>query len=191
VGVISPDRGLYSMLTALAQVDGRLLLAGKFSPQSLADQARQLPAWKQVDYCGVLDRQGVATLLSQSRVGVVTLLPTPSYLPSLPVKLFEYMLAGLPIVASDFPLWREIVDDARCGLLVDPSDPDAIARACEWLLDNPEEAQEMGQRGRAAVIEKYNWSSEAQRLVRFYRRLTGNIQAVSPTGAPRDSMRAA
>jgi glycosyltransferase involved in cell wall biosynthesis len=109
-------------------------------------------------------------LLSEARLGIVTLLPTPSYLPSLPVKLFEYMLAGLPVVASDFPLWRAIVDDARCGLLVDPHDASAVAQACQWLLDHPQEAEEMGRRGTTAVFEKYNWSAEARRLIRFYRR---------------------
>lgn len=191
VGAISPDRGLFSMLAALVHVDGRMLLAGKFSPPRLADRARQMPAWNKVDYRGLLDRQGVATLLSQSRVGIVTLRPTASYLPSLPVKLFEYMLAGLPVVASDFPLWRQIVDGAKCGLLVDPLDPEAIAKACQWLLDRPEEAQGMGKRGRAAVIEKYNWSSEAERLIGFYRGLTGGSQPTSATVAPRDSTRAA
>jgi glycosyltransferase involved in cell wall biosynthesis len=191
VGVISPDRGLFNMLAALEHIDGRLLLAGKFSPQCLSDQAQQMPAWKQVDYRGVLDRQGVAALLSQSRVGVVTLLPTSSYVPSLPVKLFEYMLAGLPVVASDFPVWREIVDDARCGLVVDPQNPNAIARACQWLLDHPQEAQDMGRRGRAAVIEKYNWSSEAERLVGFYCRLTNNFPTKDAFDANRDSTKAA
>jgi glycosyltransferase involved in cell wall biosynthesis len=191
VGAISEDRGLFNMLSALVHVDGRLLLAGRFSPPSLADRARQAPAWRQVDYHGLLDRQGVANLLSQSRVGIVTLLPTANYLPSLPVKLFEYMLAGLPVVASDFPLWRAIVDDAACGLLVDPLDPDAIAQACQWLLDHPAEAQAMGRSGRAAVIAKYNWSSEAERLVSFYRRLLDGLPSKNRLGANRASTKAA
>ncbi len=191
VGVISPDRGLFNMLAALAHVDGQLLLAGRFSPQRLVDQVQQMPVWRQVDYRGELDRRGVDELLGRSRIGLVTLLPTPSYVPSLPVKLFEYMLAGLPVVASDFPLWRQIVDGAQCGLLVDPLDPDAIAQACQWLLDHPKQAQEMGRRGRAAVIDKYNWSFEAQRLVHFYRGLTGDGQRASATAAPGDSTRAA
>jgi glycosyltransferase involved in cell wall biosynthesis len=171
VGAISRDRGMLNMLEALAKVDGRLLLGGTFSPPSLLDEARRMPAWDRVNYRGTLDRTGVATLLGESRLGIVTLLPTPSYVPSLPVKLFEYMLAGLPVVASDFPLWREIVDDAECGLLVDPYDTDAIARACQWLLDHPREAQVMGRNGRSAALAKRNWQSEKEKLVGFYRGL--------------------
>ncbi len=181
VGAISRDRGLFAMLEALAKTDARLLLGGKFSEPRLAEQARHSPGWNQVDYRGVLSRAEVNSLLNESRLGIVTLLPIPSYVPSLPVKLFEYMLAGLPVVASDFPLWRRIIDDAKCGLLVDPQNPDAIAQACQWLLDHPIEAQAMGNRGRAAVLQKYCWSSEARRLVNFYRRLDSGLSVDSAT----------
>lgn len=187
VGGISRDRGLFQMLDALNQMDGQLLLAGKFSPPSLAEDAMRMAAWDQVDYRGVLDQVGVAATLAEARLGLVTLQPTPSYIHSLPVKLFEYMLAGLPVVASDFPLWREIVAGARCGLLVDPQDPTAIAQACQWLLDNPEMSSEMGLRGRAAVIKKYNWSSESRNLIRFYRRFVGRGQPILGSGDPHES----
>jgi hypothetical protein len=85
--------------------------------------------------------------------------------------MFEYMAAGLPVIASDFPLWREIVDGAGCGLLVDPMDPRAIAEAMQWIIDHPEEAAEMGRRGRAAVEHTYNWEAESTKLVELYRRL--------------------
>jgi glycosyltransferase involved in cell wall biosynthesis len=81
------------------------------------------------------------------------------------------MAAGLPVIASDFPLWREIVEEAGCGLLVDPKDPQAIADAMQWILDHPEEAAEMGRRGRAAVEARYNWEAESAKLVSLYRRL--------------------
>ena len=81
------------------------------------------------------------------------------------------MAAGLPVVASDFPLWKEIVEGNRCGITVDPLDPKAIARAIEYLLTHPEEARRMGENGRRAVEEKYNWGKEAEKLVRLYRNL--------------------
>ena len=94
--------------------------------------------------------------------------PKPNYVESQPVKLYEYMTAGLPVIASDFPYWRRIVDEAGCGLLVDPKDPEAIADAIEWLWRNPEEAEEMGKRGREAVFARYNWRAEVPKLLGLY-----------------------
>jgi len=88
------------------------------------------------------------------------------------------MAAGIPPIASNFPLWRDIIEGHDCGLCVDPLDPAAIARAIDYLVTHPEEAQRMGNNGRRAVLEKYNWSVEETKLLRFYDRvLTGSSAA--------------
>jgi len=92
----------------------------------------------------------------------------------LPNKLFDYMLCGLPIVASDFPEIRRVVGEAECGLLVDPTNPDAIAGAIIHLMEHPEEAQSMGANGRRAVLEKYNWGGMEGRLLGLYRSLSSS-----------------
>ncbi|MDK2891089.1 MAG: hypothetical protein PWR21_1721 [Methanoculleus sp.] len=89
----------------------------------------------------------------------------------LPNKLFDYMLCGLPVVASDFPEIRKVVGDAECGVLVDPTDPDAIAKAIVYLLEHPDEAQRMGENGRKAVLERYNWGEMEKRLLGVYRQV--------------------
>ena len=81
------------------------------------------------------------------------------------------MSAGIPVIASDFPLWRQIVSSARCGLLVDPQDPRAIAEAMRWILKHPAEAESMGQRGRLAVERTYNWDIEVTKLIDLYSKL--------------------
>jgi glycosyltransferase involved in cell wall biosynthesis len=124
-----------------------------------------------VEHLGLLDRPQVAQLLARAKIGMVLLHPTANYLNAQPVKLFEYMSVGLPVIASDFPLWRGIVESAGCGLLVDPLDPVTIARALVWLLRHPAEAREMGRNGERAVAEKYNWERESESLVSAYAHL--------------------
>ena len=100
--------------------------------------------------------------------------PIPNAVNAMPNKLFEYMAAGLPVIASNFPLWQEIVESNHCGLTVDPLEPKDIARAIEYLIEHPEEARKMGENGRRAVIRKYNWETEGKKLLELYAALIGN-----------------
>lgn len=171
VGGISRIRGIGPIIEAMPEVPARLNLAGIWSENGLKAALQAEPGWARVNDLGVLDRQGVADVLARSKVGLVTLFPTPNYVDALPIKLFEYMAAGMPVVASDFPVWREIVDSAGCGLLVDPQDPHAIAEAIRTLLSDNERAARMGQNGREAAIARYSWQAEGEKLTGLYERL--------------------
>ena len=174
-GIISVQRGIHEMIEAvglLPESTGvRLKLAGKFSPQSLEQELQRLPGWKRVDFVGWQTRDQLDSLMDQCRLGLVTLPPAKSYEASQPNKLFEYMAMGLPTVASNFPLWRQIVEGTGSGMLVDPLNVREIASAIHWLLEHPCEAEAMGQNGRSAVRSKYNWDSEAAALLKMYRTL--------------------
>lgn len=178
IGGITAIRGIREMVQATSLVpeslNARLVLVGAFSPPSLEAEVRGLFGWERVEFVGWQDRASVARLLGEARAGLVVLHPRPNYLNAWPVKLFEYMSAGLPVIASDFPLWREIVNGVGCGLLVNPLDPKAIAKAIQYLLTHPEEAEEMGRRGQQAVQERYNWDTEKEKLLLLYRRLVEN-----------------
>ena len=175
VGTIETIRGAREMVRAVGAMAEssrtRLQLAGPIRPSTLETEMRDDPAWSRVVFHGWATRGEVATILGRVRAGLVVLHPVGGYTESWPVKMFEYMAAGLPVIASDFPLWRKIIDGAQCGLLVDPADPEAIAAAMQWVLDHPEEAERMGERGRAAVRERYNWDREAVKLLDFYQSL--------------------
>lgn len=174
VGGITAYRGVREMVDAMAALDREdvaLELAGRFDPEALREEAKRRPGWRRVNFQGWLQRDRISEILSNARAGLVILHPRENYLLSYPVKLFEYMAAGLPVIASDFPLWRRIVDGAGCGLLVDPLDPVAIADAMRWILDHPDEAERMGARGRQAVMDTYNWDREAEKLIDCYRAL--------------------
>ena len=86
--------------------------------------------------------------------------------------MFEYMAAGLPFVASDFPLWKSIVEEHDCGICVDCGKTKEVQAAVKQLLDDPCKAQKMGKNGRKAVETKYNWSVEEQKLISLYQILS-------------------
>ena len=187
IGTISEDRNIYRMIEAVSRVPGgqaRLRLAGKFSIQETQRNAERMPEWASVKFEGWVSREGVAKLLADGRAGLVVLKPVPHEMLTLPIKLFEYMAAGMPVISSDFPIWREIVDSAQCGLLVDPTSTDEIVAAMQWMLDNPQQAQAMGERGRKAVVERFNWNIEARTLVEFYRQRLG-VDSRPSSKAPR------
>lgn len=116
--------------------------------------------------------------LEQSDIGIVCFHPSPNHVEAMPNKLFEYMEAGLPVIASEFPLWREIIEGVGCGLLVDPCNPQAIADAIRQLATDPELRARMGQAGAAAVRERYSWRSEEQTLLNMYAELAAQLSEV-------------
>jgi glycosyltransferase involved in cell wall biosynthesis len=128
----------------------------------LSDELR--PA--NVKYLGVLSRSEVVGLLNTSACGLVLLHPTPAYLVSLPVKMFEYMAAGLPIICSNFDYWKEMAQD--CAIYVDPLNLDEIEAAILWMTNNPISAATMGEKGRQKVRTELNWENESKKLISFY-----------------------
>jgi hypothetical protein len=177
-GGITAIRGIRQMVEAMGLLpEGlatKLILAGELSPPSFRHELAGLPGWGRVEMLGLISRRAVAQLFGNVRAGLVLFLPEPNHVRSQPNKLFEYMSAGIPVIASDFPLWREIVEEAGCGLVVNPLDPQAIAGAIEHLLTHPEEAEAMGRRGREAVEKKYNWASEEKKLLALYEEVLAN-----------------
>jgi len=175
VGVLAKDRCAREMVEAMAflpeSLKATLRLAGSFSPQGLRDELAEHNGWDRTQFLGILGRVQVAELLGEVRAGLAILRPTPAFLESAPIKIFEYMSAGIPVIASNFPGFRKIVEEAECGILVDPLDPRSIARAIEYIFLHPEEAEQMGLRGREAVKNRYNWPGEERKLLDLYRKL--------------------
>jgi hypothetical protein len=172
IGGISEERGIREMLSSVdllpESLDARFELAGRFSPPNLQREMSARPEWKHVNWHGMIDREGIRALLGRVRVGLVVLHPEQNFVVSQPIKLFEYMAAGIPVIASDFPLWRSIIEKAGCGILVNPYRPEETASGIERLLTDSALAQEMGQRGRRAVEEYLNWNAEECTLLSFY-----------------------
>ncbi len=167
VGGIEGIRGAFEMIEAIGKTEYILLIAGNINP-NIEGKLRVMPGWDHVESFGFVNRKGVREIFSRSTAGLVVLHPIKNYLDSLPVKMFEYMSAGIPVIASNFPLWREIVEGAECGICVDPLDTEEIAGAIKWIIEHPDEAKRMGKNGRRAVEEKYNWRMEEKKLLDLY-----------------------
>lgn len=170
IGGIGRIRGILELVEAMGQVrsGARLQLAGSFFESDVEASARANSGWQRVDELGWQDRAGVREVLQRSVAGLVTLHPVINYIDALPVKMFEYMAAGLPVIASNFSLWKEIIEGNGCGVCVDPLDPGAIAKAIDYLMQRPQECMRMGRRGQQAVAVKYNWKIEEGKLLRLY-----------------------
>ncbi len=172
IGGIEKVRGIHEMVDALAFCDAKLALAGKFSSAALEAEVKQKATWNQVDFVGFLDRQAVQALLKKSMVGLVTLHPIINYIDALPVKMFEYMASGIPVIASHFPLWKNIIEEVSCGICVDPMNPKAIAEAMKKYIEHPDLARQHGANGKKAILEKYNWTIEEKKLINIYNQLS-------------------
>lgn len=172
VGGIAKIRGIEEVVESMGYVDDvKLNLVGKFNEKNLEERVKTYRGWNNVNELGFLGRSEVADVMGRSKAGIVTFHPLPNHIDAQPNKMFEYMSAGLPIITSDFPFWRDIVEGNSCGICVDPLDPKAIAEAIKYIMKHPEEAQKMGKSGKNSVIEKYNWGVEERKLYNIYEEL--------------------
>jgi glycosyltransferase involved in cell wall biosynthesis len=170
VGGITELQGARVMVDAMAGIDATLHMAGGFAP-GLQEDLSGLPGWSRVEAYGRVGRAELVEILARSRVGLCLYAPVPGYVLCQPTKVYEYMAAGLPVIASDFPLWRTIVTDNDCGFCIDPTDPVLAREKIQWLLDHPDEAEAMGRNGRRAAEARYSWEPEARKLGSLYEEL--------------------
>lgn len=171
VGGITPIRGIKEAVQAIAHTQCQLLLAGTFSSTALRDEVMRFDGWSKVKEYGFVNRQQVSEILTRSFSGLVTFCREPNAVTAQPNKMFEYMSAGVPVIASNFPLWREIVEGNQCGICVDQADPEAIASAIRHLHARPHEVKRMGENGRKAVETKFRWDREEAKLIALYQNL--------------------
>jgi glycosyltransferase involved in cell wall biosynthesis len=174
IGVIAEIRGIREMVSAMSLVkEGiRLQLAGTFSEHQLRNEVMLHEGWSRVDELGFLNRYEIRKVLRNSVAGIVTFLSSLNHIDAQPNKMFEYMSAGIPVIASNFSLWKEIIEGNDCGLCVDPKNPKDIADAIDSLFNKPARAREMGQNGLLACRDRYNWAVEEQKLLKLYQNLS-------------------
>ncbi len=178
VGEISIRRGWPAMLEALrgTNVGAQLEVIGSFEDGSLAnfrDRVEELGLADRVSVSEWLPHEAMMERLLVADVGLIAFQPGAlNHTYALPHKLFDYMMAGLPVIAPGFAVEvAEIINASRCGRLVDPSRPQELASALDDAATNRGAWRNMGRRGRDAARLRYNWPAEAERLVRMYEEL--------------------
>lgn len=167
-GGLTKARGLEMMIKAVGNTECKLKLAGNAEGRyvQMLESLRKGP----VEYLGFLPRNKVKELYEESHIGIIILEPTPNHIQAYAIKIFEYMGAALPIICSDFPLWKKLVEENGCGICVNPLDEREIINAIEYLCSHPEKEREMGKKGKELVVEKYNWDCEFVKLSNIYRK---------------------
>ena len=174
VGGLSEESGIKEIVEAVEFLKGKaeLLLVGSFEDKKLEREVKEKSEFG-VKFIGRVPHKRVFYYLNQADIGMVCFRPLPNYINTGfgSNKLFEYMGVGLPVIVSDFPELKKIVEGNRCGICVNPLEPKEIAKAVEYLIEHPEEAKEMGENGRKAVLEKYNWENESKKLLKVYETL--------------------
>lgn len=171
-GGISPQWNHANIIKAIENIsDCRYCLCGPASSDYL-DMLKSLNNWKAVDYLGIVPHDMVPQLLAKSQIGVALLTPgrnTGFKLGTMGnTKIFEEMYAGLPVICTDFTLWKDFIDRYNCGICVNPADVDAISEAIQYLLTHTEKAIEMGENGKLAVEKEFNWNIEGEKLIDLY-----------------------
>lgn len=172
-GGLARVRGIAELVEAFRRLrpeEAQLWLVGKFNdPVFQREILSDLPP--NVKWLGWMEHPEVLNLYRSAKVGMSTLHPIPSHKNSQPIKLYEYLAAGIPVIASNFPDFAELLEG--CGVQVDPTDPAQIEHAVRQLLSDPARLAEMSKIGRERVLSSYCWKGEGKRLVGFCSQLAG------------------
>jgi len=168
VGGITEIRGAYDYVEAVDLLKTiKLNLGGDYN--SLKKGLKSQKGWNNTYAYGFVNRDQIRDIFRKSKVGLVVLHPAPNYINSIPVKMLEYMAAGIPVVCSNFPSFKEIVDENNCGFCIEPQRPDLIAEKVDMLINDKALWSKMSKNAIQAVEKKYSWEAEFLNLVTAYK----------------------
>ncbi len=174
VGGVTKFRGMVELTQAVNILDSNKmkvklnLIGPKFSDYIFPD----FKNGSIIKEYGFLPLSEAYKISLKCKIGVSILHPISNYMKSYSTKIFEYMSIGLPVVTSNFELYKRIIDTYKCGICVDPLNPQEIADAINYIISNPCEAEKMGRNGIEAVKEMYNWQIEEKKLFKLYQDLS-------------------
>jgi glycosyltransferase involved in cell wall biosynthesis len=172
IGGISEIRGVYLLLDALSILRrGGITFKMHFVGSSYGVEIN-MEKYEEIKtdiiFHGALELSEGYKISNNCMIGLSILKPIGNYVTSYSTKIFEYMAIKLPVITSNFPLYQEVVGKFNCGICVDPMNPQDIANAMQYIIDNPEIARLMGKNGKQAIEHKYNWDIEQNKLFDVY-----------------------
>lgn len=191
-GAISISRGFKEMLfiaeqLARAQVPFKLSIIGRI-PKELSEWAEEFVRFHRLNenvfFHGRLPYEEVERLYRKSDVGLCLLHPEDNYVQSMATKIYEYMQYSLPVLASDFPNWKELIHGSKCGFTGSPLHIGWVVEAVKKLDTNREMLRRLGTNGYRTCSTYYQWDTEAEKLVGLYERLMeGEEECESPVSS--------
>ena len=168
-GALTLERGLMNMVKVYSKLEksDKLILAGNINPKVLSD-INNFKDYENIEYLGLITFDEVNRYYQKSSIGLILYNNVGQYYLSYAIKLFEYMLKGIPVIMPDFGEWIDFNKENNCGINVNPNNHDEVAGAIKHLNNNPQEKARLGDNGRRAVLEKYNWNLAEERLINLY-----------------------
>ncbi|WP_223826656.1 glycosyltransferase [Flagellimonas sp. S3867] len=174
MGGVNIERGTIIILRAIQELvkkghDIEVVFIGPYNEEITSTEIYQdsiKEGW--ATFFGRLKPEEGWSKMAECNAGLAVLQNSPNYIESYPTKLFEYMLLELPTIVSNFPLYRQIVEECNCGIAVEPSSVNEVCNAILTLYTSPKMCLEMGKRGKSKAAEKYSWESEYSKLKKFY-----------------------
>lgn len=171
-GGLHRDRGIKELVEAMGYIknDATLFLVGSFDDYQFEKEIRGM-CYGKVNLVDQVPFKRLPDFLKTMRIGLICFHPEPNNLGALSGrnnKIYEYMAAGLAIVASDFPVFKNFIEEENVGITVNAEDPKAIAAGIDFLLDHPSIVTTMRENGIKAVHNKYNWEIEKDKLLGIY-----------------------
>lgn len=175
-GAIGPNWLVDNIVKSVKDIDVNVILAG-FTSDEYLDKLKELSSWNKVEYKGIVPHQSALDIQRTSFAAFALLdygvIVGGKWGTLGNTKLFEYMMAGTPLICTDFILWKEILDKYKCGICVNPHKIEEISNAIRYLQTHPNEAKIMGENGKRASKEYFNWSTQETILLDFYKETVG------------------
>tara|TARA_B110000027_G_C16111765_1_gene298066 strand:+ start:999 stop:2105 length:1107 start_codon:yes stop_codon:yes gene_type:complete len=171
-GGLTNERGVFNMINAMSLIDddSLLILAGKINKDMLM-KCEKIEGWSKVRYEGVLPHEEINNIYKKSTLGLILYNNIGQYHLSYSIKLFEYMLNGIPVIMPNFGEWIEFNNENNCGINVDPTNKKDVASAINYLNININIKKKLGENGRNAVFKKYNWGISEKKLLDIYKEI--------------------